>query len=150
MYLKMICLCLLVLYIHLCQHMSYQLILYDLLIFFILTPHSWTPSIMLLLIVLISKHVIVFYHSCELLNILLQCTLLYCIHCVGCLRFMQTLTLYRALYKINYIYFFQHWNLILDIKMVKIKNKKFVWGAQKKLGGRCTRSCTLHHNGSVW
>ena len=31
------------------------------------------------------------------------------------------LTLYRALYKINYIYFFQHWNLILDIKMVKIK-----------------------------
>ena len=31
------------------------------------------------------------------------------------------LALYRALYKINYIYFFQHWNLILDIKMVKIK-----------------------------
>ena len=46
-----------------------------------------------------------------------------------------TLTLYRALYKINYIYFFQHWNLILDIKMVKIKNKNFVWGAPKNLGG---------------
>ena len=60
------------------------------------------------------------------------------------------LTLYRALYKINYIYFFQHWNLILDIKMVKIKLKNFVWGTPKKFGGRCTRSCTLRHNGSVW
>ena len=32
-----------------------------------------------------------------------------------------SIALYRALYKINYIYLFQHWNLILDIKMVKIK-----------------------------
>ena len=31
------------------------------------------------------------------------------------------LALYRALYEINYIYFFQHWNLILDIRMIKIK-----------------------------
>ena len=61
-----------------------------------------------------------------------------------------SLTLYRALYNIKYIYFFQHWNLILDIKMVKIKFKKFVWGAPKKFKERCTRSCTLHHNGSVW
>ena len=30
-------------------------------------------------------------------------------------------TLYRALYEINYIYFFQHRNLILDIRMIKIK-----------------------------
>ena len=41
MYLKMICLCLLVLYlfIHVCQHMSYQLILYDLLIFLCYCRH---------------------------------------------------------------------------------------------------------------
>ena len=33
--------------------------------------------------------------------------------------------------------------------MVKIKNKIFMRGAPKFFGGRCTRSCTLHHSGSV-